>query len=130
MKANSTPATMNEAKKTSANGMIDFTMFERELILHPESNADYPEAPYYVTNENKFLSNWRKEIDGRASKDIYLCESWEEAQRVANYLRKEMNGRTFANKYTNISSTRPRLNTRRNIYSVRYNDGGNKAYQN
>lgn len=129
MNNNTTPAN-SQAKNTSANGAIDFTQFGRELVLYPENSADYPVAPYYVTAENKFLSNWRKEIDGRAAKEIYLCESWEEAQRVADFLRRETSGRGLANKYVNIRAQRPRLDTRRNIYSVRYNDGGNKAYNN
>ena len=114
--------------KASKNGLIDFTPFARELVLHPESNKDYPAAPWYVTTENKFLSDWRKEIDGRAAKSIFLCESYEEAERVCKYLRNEMAGDSRANKDTNITARRPRLDTWRNVYSVYYNNGVNPAY--
>lgn len=107
----------------SKNGLIDFTPFTRKLVLYPKTNREYPAAPFYVTAENKFFSDWRKEIDGCAAKSIFLCESYEEAEKVRAYLR---NSKEW--KYINIAIARPRLNTSKNVYCVYYNNGVNPAY--
>ena len=76
------------------------------------SQRDIPPAPYYVTGTDTFMSYWGHS-EGKANRVILPCDNHAEALRVAEYARSRSEMRRV-----NITSRKPRLDTRANTYSL------------
>ena len=76
------------------------------------SATEIPEAPYYVTCTDKFMSGWGR-AEGRINRLILPCKSYEEACIVED----NINGRTDQ-KDVHVYTTKPQLKASGYLYQV------------
>jgi len=87
------------------------------------SAAEIPEAPYYVTCTDKFMSGWGG-AEGLINRLILPCETEEEAWIVYD----NANGRTDQ-KNVHVCTTKPRLKSSGYLYQVMDRDDAKPWYR-
>ena len=74
------------------------------MAEHVTKPSGIPNAPYYVTLTDTFMSGWGR-AEGLTNRLIFPCESYDEALDVADYAKSR--GDT---KNVRICTTKPQIN--------------------